>query len=145
MYLLLCDYQGQCFVLCDHTVTIECHEQKLSRLTDFSAFKNICYSLNWFSNIFGYFKFKSNEHLNLTNINKIPLVFTCNVLGATIEHLSVYNSLYCIYPNIRWSLVTVFRKIPVQNMLNFVCDRTVTSHISDDELEMAHVQRSVVM
>jgi hypothetical protein len=26
-------------------------------------------------------------------------------------------------------------KIPVQNMLNFVCDHTVTSHISDDELE----------
>jgi len=46
MYLLLCDYQGQCFVLYDHAVTIECHEQKLSRLTDFSAFKNICYSLN---------------------------------------------------------------------------------------------------
>jgi hypothetical protein len=30
---------------------------------------------------------------------------------------------------------SVFRKIPVQNMLNFAYDRTVTSHISDDELE----------
>jgi hypothetical protein len=39
--------------------------------------------------MFGYFKVKFNEHLNLTNINKIPLVFTCNVLDATIEHMSV--------------------------------------------------------
>ena len=46
MYLLLCDYQGQCFVLYDRAVTMECHEQKSSRLIDFSAFKNIFYSLN---------------------------------------------------------------------------------------------------
>ena len=76
---------------------MECHEKK-SRLTDFSAFKNICYSLNWYSNLFGYFKVKFNEHLNLTNINSIPLVLTCSVLDATIQHMSVDISLYCVYP-----------------------------------------------
>jgi hypothetical protein len=90
-----------CFASYDHAVTMKCHAKKLSRVTDFSAFKNIIYSVKQFSNLCSYFEVKINEHLNLTIINIIHLVCICNVSDETIEHMSVSVSLYCFYPTIR--------------------------------------------
>lgn len=58
------------------------------------------------------------------------------------NNVTVGSATYHSYPNIRWPyvwgnlnlLLSVFRKLRIRNMLNFVCNCEVTSHSLDDEL-----------
>jgi hypothetical protein len=66
-------------ILYHSTVTKVLKEIKTNRFISFLKY----------SNLFGCSKVKFDEHLNLTNVNSILLVYTCNILEETTEHMSV--------------------------------------------------------